>query len=178
LRFRGTGRRAQTAVEMLFIFGVMLAGIILLIPPYSQESSETVFAAAVRDGVSQATSFLNMGVVRWDSGEDVRAYDKLSWIINNGSLLNYRSAEIRLTSMSIDYGKDRIIVKLTFVRSSEDAKLDGILARNIGKFLQLYLSKIRGAELVEVSKNTYRLYYLGKRVIFDVTVNGRERVVG
>lgn len=55
-------RRAQTALETLFILGIILTGIFLIVPPYLDSSEETSIVVQVRNAASDACAYLNTGV--------------------------------------------------------------------------------------------------------------------
>jgi len=59
--------RAQTAPEMMFIAGIIIVGIMLVVPTYLEESRDISIVAYVRASASRACDYLNMGVLSNDS---------------------------------------------------------------------------------------------------------------
>lgn len=54
--------RAQTAIEMVFILSIIFIGLILIIPSYSDNSTNMAIVSAVRSSTSKAITYLNTGV--------------------------------------------------------------------------------------------------------------------
>ena len=60
-------RRAQTAVEAMFIIAVILTGVALIVPSYLRSSTVSTMDVYVRDAASSACDYLNEGVFVIDS---------------------------------------------------------------------------------------------------------------
>lgn len=58
--------RAQTAIEMIFILSVIFVGLILVIPSYTDNSTNMAIVSYVRSSVSKAIDYLNTGVASDD----------------------------------------------------------------------------------------------------------------
>lgn len=54
--------RAQTALEMMLIAGIILVSIALVVPSYFEENTLTSVVAYVRASASRACDYLNLGV--------------------------------------------------------------------------------------------------------------------
>ncbi|MCD6373069.1 MAG: hypothetical protein J7L37_05935 [Thermococcus sp.] len=59
-------RRAQTALEVLFILAIILAGVVVITSSYTKSSTVTTMDVYVRDAASSACDYLNEGVVILD----------------------------------------------------------------------------------------------------------------
>ncbi|EHR79175.1 hypothetical protein OCC_01559 [Thermococcus litoralis DSM 5473] len=55
--------RAQTAIEMVFILSIIFIGLILIIPSYTDNSTNMAIVSAVRSSTSKAITYLNTGVM-------------------------------------------------------------------------------------------------------------------
>ncbi|ALV63908.1 hypothetical protein ADU37_CDS22110 [Thermococcus sp. 2319x1] len=55
--------RAQTAIEMVFILSVLFIGLLLIIPSYTDNSTNMAIVSAVRSSTSKAITYLNTGVM-------------------------------------------------------------------------------------------------------------------
>ncbi|KUH34049.1 hypothetical protein APY94_03495 [Thermococcus celericrescens] len=160
-------RKGQTSVEMLFIVGIILAGVVVIIPLYTQESGDSVMLAAVRDAAAQAAVYIETGVI-----SDKPEYEALNDIIKNyteyGSV-GFRFAGLGVTSESDE--KVTITVKFTHDLSSNSSR-DSKIAKGIGRFFREYLKDVRGFRL-----DGGHLYYAGRLVEFNVTVGETWEVV-
>lgn len=164
-------RRGQTALESLFIFALILTGVVLVVPAYLHENSSSFLAAAVRDASAQAVGYLNLGVV--NRGDE--RYSPLNEVITNCA--DYRSLNVEFIGLGIVSETDtNVTVEVRFVRHPGEEGVDGLLAEAIGRFLQRYLEGVSGFKLVRENGTTH-LYYRGRLVEFVVYVNGVRRVV-
>ncbi len=58
-----TSRRAQTALEMVFILSVVFIGLILIVPSYTENNTNIAIVSSVRSSASKAITYLNTGVM-------------------------------------------------------------------------------------------------------------------
>ncbi len=165
-RFHRT-RKGQTAVEMLFILGVVLAGIVVVVPVYTQQSSDSVVLSAVRDAASQATAYINMGVLSNDS-----AYAPLNEVINNYT--GYSNAGFRFLGVGVlSENSTAIVLSVKFEHSlPSNSTQDGKMALAVGNFIKGYLGGISGFNL----RNGH-LYADNRLLKFNVTVGETWEVV-
>lgn len=160
-------RRGQTAIEMLFILGIILTGIVVIAPLYTQESGESFLVAAVRGAASQAAVYIEAGVV-----SDKPRYEDLNEIIQDYT--EYQSVGFRLAGVSLvseSNGKVTVAVKFTHDLSPEPTRDSGI-AGKIGEFLKDYLKDVNGFYLEDG-----HLYYRGSLVEFKIAVGETLEVI-
>ena len=160
-------RRAQTSLEMLFILGIILAGIVVIIPIYTQESSDPVMLAAIRDAAAQAAAYIDTGVV-----SDDPLYGNLTEVIEKYT--DYQSVGFRfvgIKTQSENGTSVKILVKFEH-DLAENSTRDKAVAGYIGGFLKNYLSGVRGFSMRGGS-----LYQNGRLVVFNVTVSETWEVV-
>jgi len=160
-------RKGQTAVEMLFIVGIILAGVVVIIPLYTQESGDSVMLAAVRDAAAQAAAYIETGVV-----SDKQEYGKLNEIIQDYT--EYGSVGFRFAGLGVTSESDeKVTITVKFIHDlSPNPSRDSKIAKNVGEFFKEYLKDVRGFRL----ENNH-LYYAGKLVEFNVTVGETWEVV-
>jgi len=60
---RCSSGRGQTAIEMMLIFGIMLAGLVVVLSSVPSTTGETTLAYAIRNAGSDACSYLGNGVL-------------------------------------------------------------------------------------------------------------------
>lgn len=152
---------------MMLIFAIIFTGIVLVLPPYVQESSDTLLITAVRDGASHAATYLNIGVL---SEEPV--YLPLNRVIEDYT--NYQDVDFRFAGIGVESSNStEVTISLVFVHGlPPNATRDSNIARAIGDFLKGYLTGVKGFSL-----NGGHLYYGGHLVKFKITVDGSEVVV-
>ncbi len=165
-RFHRT-RKGQTAVEMLFILGVILAGIVLVVPVYIHQNSNSVMLTAVRDAASQAVAYINMGVLSNDS-----SYAPLREVINNYT--GYSNAGFRFVGLRIlEENSTSIVVAVKFAHDlPPNSTRDGKIAVAIGDFIKGYLEGVSG-----FSQRGGQVYSNNRLLEFNVTVCGTWVVV-
>jgi hypothetical protein len=152
---------------MLFILGLILTGIVIIVPIYTQESSETMMIAAVRDAAAQAATYIDTGVV-----SDDPVYGNLTKIIEDYT--NYQSIGFRFIGVKTQSQNEttvKIIVKFEHSMAGNSTR-DKAIAGYIGNFLKDYLSGVRGFAMRDG-----HLYQNGKQVVFNITVGGTWEVV-
>lgn len=155
----------------MFIFAMILTGIVLIVPTYLQENSGSLLLVAIKDASTQATSYLNLGVVNWGD----KRYSPLNNVIINCS---YRSLDMRFIGLEVlSETSTNVTVEVKFVRPPANRSVDEVLAGVIGRFLQTYLGGVSGFTLIQENDTVYHLYYRGKLVEFVVYVNGVRRVI-
>ena len=160
-------RKGQTAIEMLFIVGIILTGIVVIVPLYVHESGDSVMITVVRDAAAQAAVYIETGVVTNKPG-----YEKLNEIIQNYT--EYRSVEFRFVGLGVTSESDRnITIAVKFIHGlSQNTSRDSRIARDIGEFFKEYLKDVKGFQLEEG-----HLYYRGRLIEFNVTVGRTWEVV-
>ncbi|WP_297504093.1 hypothetical protein [Thermococcus sp.] len=160
-------RKGQTAVEMLFILGVILAGIVVVVPVYTQQSSDSVTLTAIRDASSQAAAYINMGVVSSDT-----SYAPLNEVINNYT--GYSNVGFRFVGLEVlSENSTSLVVAVKFEHDlPPNSTRDGKIALAIGEFLKGYLGGIHGFTL----RNGH-LYTDNRLLKFNVTVGETWEVV-
>lgn len=153
-------RKGQTAVEMLFILGVILAGIVVVVPVYTHQSSDSVMLTTVRDAASQAAAYINMGVLSNDS-----AYIPLNEVINNYT--GYSNAGFRFVGLRVlEENSTSIVVAVKFAHDlSLNPTQNGKIAVAIGEFIKGYLRGVSG-----FSQRGGQIYADNRLLKFNVTV--------
>ena len=161
------GKRGQTAVETLFIFGLILIGVLVIVPIYAKQGSDSVLLYAVRDASSQAASYLNMGVTSSNP-----KYVSLNPIVERYT--NYSNAGFRFVGVRVQLENDTtLVLKLKFEHSlPNNSTLDSSIARAIGIFLKEYLKDVKG-----LSYKNGHIYSRDRMVVFNVTVGETWEVV-
>jgi len=159
--------RGQTAIEVLFILGIIFTGIVVIVPIYTQESEDSVMVAAVRDAASQAAVYIEAGVV-----SDTPEYKNLNEIIEHYT--GYQSVGFRLIGVKVVSESDeKVIIAVKFAHElSPDSTRDSGMARKIGEFFKDYLKDVNGFHL-----EGGHLYHRGKLVEFEIDVSGTLEVV-
>ena len=91
--------KAQTALEMMFIAGIILIGIALVLPSYFEENKVTSVVAYVRTSASRACDYLNMGVFSNDPRYFVLnpALERLNGLNPNLRVLRLGTSQINNT---------------------------------------------------------------------------------
>lgn len=160
-------RRGQTAIEMLFILGIILTGIVVIVPLYTQESGESLLVAAVRDAASQAAVYIEAGVI-----SDTPGYEDLNDIIQGYT--EYRSVGFRLVGVSlVSESSERVTIAVKFTHNfSPEPSRDSGIARKIGEFLKNHLKDVNGFYLKDG-----HLYYGGRLVEFKIAVGETLEVI-
>lgn len=128
--------RGQTAIEMMLIFGIMLAGLVVVLSSVSSTSSGTTLAYAARTSGSYACSYLQNGVVVNDT-----VYDPLNRLIEDN---NYSPVQCRLLSVRVVESTSGYEVTLTFEYSGPDA---GTFKTGVEEFVVLKMARYSGFEL-------------------------------
>jgi hypothetical protein len=161
-------RRGQTAVEMLFILAIVLTGVVVIMPTYTQQSSDATLVYAVKSAASEASNYISLGVTvsEWK-------YYPLNSIINNYT--RHETLNFKLIGVGIESETDdEIILVIKFEHdlplSNQDNKR---IINKIVRFMKRSLAEERGFYLDESNK----LHYAGKLVTFNVTVNSVTKVI-
>ncbi|MBO8175119.1 MAG: hypothetical protein H0Z18_07670 [Thermococcus sp.] len=89
--------KAQTALEMMFIAGIILIGIALVVPSYFEENKLTSVVTYVRTSASRACDYLNMGVFSNDP-----RYSVLNPVLERLNGLNPNLRVLRLETSQIN----------------------------------------------------------------------------
>ncbi|NJF25539.1 hypothetical protein [Thermococcus sp. Bubb.Bath] len=106
-------KRAQTALEVLFIAAVIVAGAALIVPPYLDQNTDAMVVAQVRSVADDACAYLNTGVVIQDS-----KHAALNPLITNA---NYSSIGCMVRGVGITSSNDTSVtvkVELEYIRST------------------------------------------------------------
>ena len=88
------GRRGQTALELMFIFAIIMAGLVVVVNAYVPASSTVSLTYYVRGAASDACSFLATGTVVNET-----RYSALNTIIISA---NYSSVGCRVLGVSVE----------------------------------------------------------------------------
>ena len=157
----------QTAVEMLCILSVILIGVVVVVPIYTQESGDSVMLAAVRDAASQAAGYIDAGVISYDS-----MYSDLNDIIKDYT--GYQSAGFRFVGIRVQSSDNTgVLILIKFEHDlARNSTRDRAIATAIGNFLKNYLSNVRGFAIQDE-----KLYQGGRLVEFNVTVGETWEVI-
>ncbi|NJE08961.1 hypothetical protein E3E31_10590 [Thermococcus sp. M39] len=91
--------KAQTALEMMFIAGIILLGIALVVPSYFEENKVTSVVTYVRASASRACDYLNMGVFTDDPRYSVLnpALERLNGVNPNLRVLRLETSQLNNT---------------------------------------------------------------------------------
>jgi len=91
--------KAQTALEMMFIAGIILIGIALVVPSYFEENKLTSVVTYIRTSASRACDYLNMGVFSNDPRYSVLnpALERLNGLNPNLRVLRLGTSQINNT---------------------------------------------------------------------------------
>jgi len=149
-------RRAQTAIEALFIIAIILAGVLIIVPPYLNENRDISLVVYARNSASNACAYLNTGVVINEAG-----YAPLNVIIKAD---NYTYHTFQLTSISMNELDSKIQVNI-IITYSGSAVPEATLEANIKQYIVNDL-----ASNTNVRLSGGKLYFGGKEVEINVDV--------
>lgn len=100
--------KGQTALEVLFIAGIILTGAAIILPGYLDSNNDTVILMHVKNAADNACSYLNTGVVIEEA-----PYTSLNTLIKN---VNYTSIPCRVKGVFIATStKDAISLNVSIV---------------------------------------------------------------
>ncbi|AJC71853.1 hypothetical protein X802_06525 [Thermococcus guaymasensis DSM 11113] len=147
--------KAQTAIEVLFIAGLVLIGAAIILPGYMDSNTDTVVLMHVKNAADNACSYLGTGVAVEDP-----EHSSLNTLIEG---VNYSSISCRVSRVFVASStKDSISLNVTVIYSGP---LDvGKVENAISGFIESWLeskgfSRVNGA-----------LSYGGKTVSVTVKV--------
>jgi len=148
-------RSAQTAVEALVLVGVIIAGIVVVVPAYLDNNSKISLTSAVRDAADFAANYVSLGVEKED-------YADLNDAIR---ALNYQAGGIRFLGLEVKGSENVTIVTLKFecLVECDEARV----GRDLGQFIKSYLANNNG----EFSIRNGTLIFNNQEIWFNVTVN-------
>ncbi|WP_206204820.1 hypothetical protein [Thermococcus sp. MV11] len=150
-------RRGQTAIEVLFIVGIILTGIALMTPGYIKESDTATVVAYVKNSAASACAYLNSGVTT-----DRYPQRILNAIITES---NYTYKAFRVVGVTSSESKDTITVGIIIEYSGKIDLGDDAIAGTIRAFIISDLAESGNARLVGDT-----LYYGGREVVIVVSV--------
>ena len=130
---RSSSGRGQTAIEMLLILGIMLAGLAVVIASVPSSSSDTTLVYAMRNVGADVCSYLQTGVVVNDT-----LHAPLNDLIARS---NYSSVPCRFLGVSFVKSTSGYNVTLTFDYSGP---LGTAFASDVGQFVVLKASQYDG----------------------------------
>ena len=147
--------KAQTALEVLFIAGIILIGAAILLPGYMNTNTDTVVLMHVKNAADNACSYLGTGV---EVNEP--AYSSLNAVIKEA---NYSSIQCKVSRTFIDSSTESSInLNVTVIYSGplEVSKVKNAISGFIENWLESKgFSRVNGA-----------LSYGGKTVSITVKV--------
>ncbi|NJE85581.1 hypothetical protein E3E23_07055 [Thermococcus sp. CX2] len=149
-------RKAQTAIESLFIIAIILTGILIIVPPYLNENRDISLVVYVRNSASNACAYLNTGVVTNET-----EYTPLNAIITAN---NYTYYSFQLASLTMKELADRIQVNVTILYAGGTFPETSI-ETNIEQYIVNDL-----ASKTNVQMRDGKLYFGGKEVEINVDV--------
>ncbi|NJD98960.1 hypothetical protein E3E26_04045 [Thermococcus sp. LS1] len=149
-------RRAQTAIETLFIVAIILTGILIIVPPYLNENRDTSLVVYVRNSASSACAYINTGVMINEAG-----YAPLNEIIKAD---NYTYHTFQLTSISMNELDSKIQVNI-IITYSGSAVPEATLEANIKQYIVNDLASNTNVQL-----SGGKLYFGGEEVEINVDV--------
>lgn len=149
-------RKAQTAIEVLFIVAIILAGILIIVPPYLNENRNTSLVAYVRNSASSACAYLNTGVVINEAD-----YAPLNTIIKAS---NYTYYSFQLASVNMDELDNKIQVNIVITYSGS-AIPETTLEDNIKQYIAKDLASKTNVQMMDG-----KLYFGGKEIEINVDV--------
>ncbi|CAD5243408.1 conserved protein of unknown function [Thermococcus camini] len=150
-------RRGQTSVEVLFIIGIILTGIVIITPSYLDENRSASLVTYVRNSATSACAYLNSGAITNDN-----QYRVLNRIITAS---NYTSKSFRVVSVKSSESGDTITINVRIEYSGKIDLKNGGIAWRIKTFITRDLVAHSDAKL---SGGT--LYYGDKKVVIKVKV--------
>ena len=147
--------KGQTALEVLFIAGIILIGAAIILPGYLDGNNDTVILMHVKNAADNACSYLNTGVVIEEA-----PYTPLNTLIKN---VNYTPIPCRVRGVAIVTStKDAISLKVSIVY------FGSLGEDNLSKAIASFLAKELKSEGFSQSGET--LAYGGKTVNVTIEV--------
>lgn len=161
-------RRGQTALEALFILGIILTGVVLIVPPYLDSSEETSIVVQVRNAASDACAYLNTGVKM-----DDWLHEPLNEILEAS---NYSSSNFVLEGISTSQSGNVVTVRVR-IKSQKSSKfwensgqqLDSI-ENGVKEYIIRYVLKANPS----ASRSGNAILFGRKRAVINVEVGGEE----
>jgi|GEM_PF-1768088 len=152
-------RRAQTALEVMFILAIILTAVAIVVPVYSRSSSMGTMDVYLRDAASSACDYLNEGVMINDT-----LHEPLNGVL---VITNYSYGFFSLEGIRVDeYGSDvDVTVNISSKISLSDAQRTFVESQ-IKEYMLRYI-----AGHSNIRREGDYLYFGGKR--FSITVNVR-----
>ncbi len=133
--------KAQTAIEVLFIAGLVLIGAAMILPGYMDSNTDTVVLMHVKNAADNACSYLGTGVEVEDP-----AYSPLNALIEK---VNYSSISCRVSRVFVASStKDSMSLNVTVVYSGplEVSKVKNAISGFIENWLESKgFSRVNGA---------------------------------
>ena len=118
---------------MLFILGVILAGLVVVVSSVPSASQDTILVYVMRNAASDACSYLSNGVLINDT-----LHEPLNDLVVKA---NYSPIQCRLLSVNVRRSGAGYNVTLTF---SYSGLLSSVFTSDVGKFVRLKASKYSG----------------------------------
>ena len=151
---RSSSSRGQTAIEMLFILGIMLTGLVVVISSVPSTSQNTILVYAMRNAASDVCSYLSTGVLVNDT-----IHDPLNDLIVRA---NY--SPIKCSFLGLKVEKSEIGYKVV-LKFSYSGPLGKTFTSDVERFVTLKASKYSG---FSVSNGT--LLFDGSPVQIEVVI--------
>ncbi|USH00490.1 hypothetical protein K1720_03255 [Thermococcus argininiproducens] len=150
--------KGQTAIEMIFILGILFIGLIMIVPSYTDNNTNIMIVSYVRSSLSKAIDYLNTGVMTDDEPYKSTLNPLLSQITENPhlSIKNFTSEE------SISEVNITILISTPYLSIQN---LNASIVSNLTEFLEKDL-----VENYRFTNNTGILRYGGKRVNIEIDV--------
>ncbi|KPU63826.1 hypothetical protein EP1X_01110 [Thermococcus sp. EP1] len=150
--------KGQTAIEMIFILGILFIGLIMIVPSYTDNNTNIMIVSYVRSSLSKAIDYLNTGVMTDDELYKSTLNPLLSQITENPhlSIKNFTSEE-SITEVNIT-----ILISTPYLSIQN---LNASIVSNLTEFLEKDL-----VENYRFTNNTGVLKYGGKRVNIEIDV--------
>ncbi|ASJ15421.1 hypothetical protein [Thermococcus radiotolerans] len=149
-------RRAQSAIEVLFILAIILAGVLVVTPSYLNENTAMSAVSYVRTSASDACAYLNTGVV---SNESI--YSPLNAIIT-ASNYTYRAFQLAGVRSADVNGKMQINITITYAGAGLP---EATIEANIKQYIEDDL-----VSKTNVVRENGKLYLRGREIEINVDV--------
>ncbi|ASJ11639.1 hypothetical protein [Thermococcus thioreducens] len=149
-------RKAQTAIEVLFITAIILAGILLVVPTYLDENTASSIISYIRGSASDACAYLNTGVIINES-----IYTPLNAIIN-ASNYTYRAFQLAGVRTAEINGTIQVNVTITYTGAGLP---ESTVEANIKQYIEDDL-----ISKTNVVKQNGKLYLGGREIEINVDV--------
>jgi uncharacterized protein (UPF0333 family) len=129
-------KRAQTALEVLFIAAVIVAGAALIVSPYLDQNTDAMVVAQVRSAADDACAYLNAGVVIQDS-----KHAPLNPLITNA---NYSSIGCMMRGIGVTSSNETDITIKVELEYTRGAIQNSTVANAVSSFITTELESRSG----------------------------------